>query len=540
MSVTDQQTADCYPVTLVPGQSRLYLDFCADAGSIRRFYASLPWDGGWQQRPAVPAHWPEVVRLIAAQNPGPATAKTIEALAGGAGTVLTGQQVTLFGGPLFTPFKMATVVARARQGTRAGRPHVPIFWLASEDHDFAEVNHVLFPGRRGMERLEYAAEPDAARPVGGLTLDESIVPLVERAQEMLGASEAGDALSAAYQPGKTLAQAYAEFYVRMFAAQGLLMLDASGREFHRLGAPVLRAGIERADEFHAALLERNAALEAVGYHAQVAVTEQSTLLFLVDEKTGARVALKRTERSAGEPDGIWQAGNAKYSTAELLGILAAEPERISPSALLRPVFQDYLLGTSLIVGGPAEIAYFGQSEVLYRQILGRQTTAEPRFSATLIEPNVAELMDRHGLTLEQLLREDEQSLGKMLADRAMPSEGRRRLEAAGKALDAEMEPLVEWMRTLDEGLGKSAETAASKMQYQMSRLRTMAENFQLQKQASLTKHAQTLATALCPGGVRQERVHAAAYYFARYGVELAERLCEGAGKQCPGHAVLWL
>ncbi|MFP5277425.1 MAG: bacillithiol biosynthesis cysteine-adding enzyme BshC [Acidobacteriota bacterium] len=538
--MTDQQTADCIPVTQVPGASRLYRDFCAGDGHIRKFYASLPWDGRWQQRPAVPDHWPELVRLLAEQNPGPATANTLEALRGGAGTVVTGQQVTLFGGPLFTPLKMATVVARARQATRAGRPHVPIFWLATEDHDFAEVNHVLFPARRGMERLEYTAEPNAPRPVGGLVLEESVLPLVARAQEILGASEAADALAAAYQPGKTLGQAFGEFYARIFAAQGLLILDASGRDFHRLGAPVLRPALERADEFHAALLERDAALQAAGYHVQVAVLEHSSLLFLLDEKTGARVALKRTQPSAAEPDGIWQAGNTRYATADLVGILEAEPERISPSALLRPIFQDYLLSTSLIVGGPAEIAYFGQSEVLYQKILGRQTTSEPRLSATLIEPNVAELMHRHGLTLEQVFREDEQGLSKLLAERAMPAAGRQRLETASKALDAEMDALVEWMRAQDEGLGKSAETAASKMQYQMSRLRTMAENFQLQKEASLAKHAQTIATALCPGGVRQERVHAAAYYFGRYGTELAERLCALAEKPCPGHAVLSL
>ncbi len=538
--MTDRQTSDCFPVTRVPGQSRLFLDYCADEGSVRKFYSLLPWDRRWQQRPAVPAHWPELVRQIAAQNSGAAAEHTIQMLQAGAGTVVTGQQVTIFGGPMFTPLKMATVVARARQATAGGSPHVPVFWLATEDHDFPEVNHVLFPARRGMERLEYSAAPDAPLPVGELILQESITPLVERAQEILGASEAADALAAAYQPGKTLGQAFAEFYASMFAAQGLLMLDASGRAFHRLGAPVLRAGIERADEFHAALLNRNSELESAGYHVQVAVMEQSSLLFLIDARSRARLALKRTPRSAAEPDGIWLAGSTRYSSDELLGILNSEPERISPAALLRPVFQDYLLSTSLVVGGPAEISYFGQSGVLYEKILGRQTTAEPRLSATLIEPHVAELMERHGLEFERILREDEQSLSKMLADRAMPAEGRRRLEAASRALDAETEALIQWMGAQDEALGKSAEIAASKMQYQMSRLRAMAENFQLQKEASLAKHVQTVVTSLRPGGVRQERVHAAAFYLGRYGVELAERLSLEAEKKCPGHALLWL
>jgi uncharacterized protein YllA (UPF0747 family) len=115
-----------------------------------------------------------------------------------------------------------------------------------------------------------------------------------------------------------------------------------------MGAPVLRAALERADELHQALVGRNRELEEAGYHAQVAVEPQSSLLFLIDERTGARLALKRHPASAQEPDGLWQAGRQRFSTADLLGILASEPERISPSALLRPIFQDYLLRGGLL------------------------------------------------------------------------------------------------------------------------------------------------------------------------------------------------
>ena len=450
-------TADCFPITVAPGLSRLFLDYCAGDATVSRFYASLPPDAGWQARPELPSHWPEMVKLLAEQNPaaaGSATATALEALRQGAGTVLTGQQVGLLGGPLFTPFKAATAVARARQATAAGKPHAAIFWLASEDHDFAEINHVVFPARRELKKLVYAGDPAAHgdRPVGGIVMDERITPLVDQAWELLGSSDAMDALAAAYRPGRTFAQAFAEFYGKAFAEQGLLVLDASGRAVHRMGAPVLRAAIERADEFHAALVKRNGELEAAGYHVQVAVGAQSSLLFLIDEKTGARVALKRTAPSAAEPQGLWQAGRHSLSTADLLGILESEPERISPSALLRPVFQDFLLGTSLIIGGPAEIAYFAQSAVLFERILGRVTPAQPRFSGTLIEPAIGELLRTHELSMERVFSESQDSLAQLLAARAMPVEGKQKLAAAGTALDAELGPVVEWMGKLDAGL----------------------------------------------------------------------------------------
>lgn len=525
---------------MVPGLSRLFLDYCAAQPEVRSFYSSLPRETGWQLRCPRPDHWTEIVDVLAEQNTSPSAAPSLEALKAGAGTVVTGQQVGILGGPLFTPFKAAAALARARQASAAGQPHQAIFWLATEDHDFAEINHVTFPSRKELRKLTYATAPANPVPVGGVVLDETIEPVIEQAWELLGTSDAMDALVAAYKPGKTFGQAFAEFYSKLFAAQGLLILDAASREVHRIGSPVLRAAIERAGELHAALVSRNKALEADGYHAQVAVTAESSLLFLIDDRTGARQALKRIPPSAREPNDLWQAGRERFTTADLLGILSAEPERISPAALLRPIFQDYLLGTSLVIGGPAEVAYFAQSAVLYERILGRITASEPRLSASLIEPAIGELLHKHELGLDRVLHENPDSLAQLLAARAMPVEGKRKLSSAGQALDAELQPLVDYMKAMDGGLGRSAETAASKMRYQMNRLRRLAANFEMQREGSLRRHAEAIERALNPGGALQERVHGAAYYFARYGFDLAEILTSLASDPCPGHKAVLL
>jgi bacillithiol synthase len=519
--------------------SRLFLDYCSGDPAARRFYGGSDPER-WQQRPDVPAHWPRLLDILARQNPSSSAAASIEALRQGAGTVLTGQQVGLFGGPLFVPLKAATAVARARHATQTGRPHVPIFWLASEDHDFAEINNVEFPFRRELRKLVYESAPDSAVPVGSILIDSSIEALLEQAGELIGWSDALEALNEAYQPGRTFAQAFADFYRRAFAAQGLLVFDACSREVHSLGAPVFRAAIEQADELHAALLERGRALEAAGYHAQVAVGPHSSLLFLFDKRTGARVALKRTPASAAEPKGLWQCGRERCSTADLLAILDSEPERISPSALLRPVFQDYLFSTSLTIGGPAEVAYFAQSQVLFESILGRMTPVQPRFSATLVEPDIAELLRRHELTIDRVFSGTLDGLTQMLAARALPIDGKRKLAATGNALDGEVTALLEWMHAMDAGLGRSADTAASKMRYQMNRLRRLAARFQMQKEESLARHAQAIHNAISPGGHLQERVHGAAWYYARHGFELSETLVERAMDGCTGHTVLSL
>ena len=538
--------AECFPITAVPGLSRIFLDYCAgDAPArspIRSWYGAAPRDRNWQRtlHQQSAAHRADVAQLLAAQNPNPALAPALQQLRDGVSVVVTGQQVGLFGGPLYTPHKAATAIALAREATTAGHAHVPIFWLASEDHDFPEVNHVTFPARRSLTKLTYESAPANAVPVGGLVLDESITPLIDQAWELLGYSDAMEWLAAAYKPGQTLAGAFAEFYGKVFAQQGLLVLDASVREAHRLGAPVLQAAIERADELHAALIDRNKEIVAADYHAQVAVAERGSLLFLLDSQSGVRAALKRIEATAAEPAGQWQAGRHTYSTSDLLGILASEPERISPSALLRPVFQDHILPTSAYIGGPAEIAYFAQSAVLYERILGRLTPVLPRLSATLVEPAIAELLDRHELSLETILESTEETLAQRLGARAIPIAGKQRLSIAGNALDAELTALTDYLSTLDEGLGRSAEVSASKMRYQMNRLRRMAADFELQKEASLGRHAEAVANALHPHGGLQERLIGAAYFLARYGDPLIDKLIVEAGDGCPGHKLIRL
>ena len=164
----------------------------------------------------------------------------------------------------------------------------------------------------------------------------------------------------------------------------------------------------------------------------------------------------------------------------------------------------------------------------------------PRFTATIVEPDIAELLRRHELTLERIFQETPDSLAQLLAARAMPVEGKRKLAAAGTGLDAELTEVLEWMHSINPQLGRSGETAASKMRYQMNRLRRLSANFVLQREESLKRHARAICAALFPDAQLQERVHGAAWYFARHGFEFAEELVEHAAKDCPGHTALWI
>ncbi|HZY64037.1 MAG TPA: bacillithiol biosynthesis BshC, partial [Edaphobacter sp.] len=259
--------------------------------------------------------------------------------------------------------------------------------------------------------------------------------------------------------------------------------------------------------------------------------EEMSLLFLISDTDGERLALRRTA------DGSWKAGRHVYSGERLLSILESEPERLSPNALLRPVFQDTILPTAAYVGGPSEIAYFAQSAVIYEAVLGRITPVLTRLSATLLEPAIANVMAMHELQLPDAMTSAEE-LALRLGARAMPIEQKRRLAAAGNALDEALTAAEEYMGGMDASLGRTAAVSGSKMRYQMNRLRRMAADFEVQKEASLKKHAQAITLNLFPDGHPQERVVAGVWFLARHGEGLIDRLVTEAANLCPGHVVI--
>jgi hypothetical protein len=170
------------PATL-PGSQRIFLDFCNRRASVAAGLepdAQSPlarWYANWNPSnlPAsVSTISPSMLALLAAQNSEPGQQAALDRLRAGARTLVTGQQVGLFGGTALIPFKAATAIAQAAQASQRGIAHQPIFWLATEDHDFAEIDHLVLPDRRALVRLHYNAAPDSPVPVGTLQLTDAI------------------------------------------------------------------------------------------------------------------------------------------------------------------------------------------------------------------------------------------------------------------------------------------------------------------------------------------------------------------------------
>ena len=393
--------AQCLPFRQIPHTTRLFTDFLSWSPSIQPFYSRSPHFSEWlkDETAAVSydsARRARVADILERQNrawdASPKTLENIARLRGGASALVTGQQVGLFGGPLFSIFKALSTVKLASEATDAGSDCVPVFWLATTDHDLDEISHVSLLGPDGsLQKLSATTRglPDA--PVGTVTFGPEIEPVVEAAAGLLGDSEVTKFLREAYRPGENFGSAFARLFSRLFAEWGVILLDASDPEFHRIAAPIYSAAIERAAELDDALLARGRELEAAGYHQQVKVTPSSTLLFTLRRRAPACRYTAGRSGSGAE----FLVNDEIISPAEMLHRITSEPEQFSANVLLRPVVQDYLLPTLAYVGGAAEIAYFGQGAVVYKALLGRATPILPRFSATIVETKPQALLERY-------------------------------------------------------------------------------------------------------------------------------------------------
>jgi bacillithiol synthase len=531
--------AQCLPFQQIPHSTRLFLDYLSYSPSVQKFYPRSPLFPEWIKDEARQVRYDDTWRktvadILELQNKswgaGPKVLANIERLRRGALAAVTGQQVVLFGGPLFSIFKALTAVKMAEQATAAGVDCVPIFWLATEDHDLPEVNHISLLSEGGApERLatESLGAPDA--PVGTVPFAGEIDAVVERAAWLLGDSEVTTWLREAYRPGETLGTGFARFFARLTAEWGLILLDPSDRELHTVAAPILRQAIERSSELNEALLARGKELEAAGYHEQVKVTPATTLLFQI--KDGARTAIRRKNGNG------FVVGTEQVSAEQLLDAIGSNPENFSPNALLRPVMQDYLLPTLAYTGGAAEVAYFAQGAVVYEELLGRVTPILPRFSATLVEPKAQRILERYGLSLPDLFQGPEKVREK-IAQCTMPTDLKQQFENAKANLDTSLTAIRESLTKLDPTLVDAAANAETKMQYQLSQLEVRAARAESLRNDVVTRHADALSSALFPNKVLQEREVGGISFVAKYGMGLLDDLYQTIHTDCHDHQVV--
>jgi bacillithiol biosynthesis cysteine-adding enzyme BshC len=450
--------------------------------------------------------------------------------------VLAGQQAGLCGGPLYTVYKAiaALKLADLLEG-KLKRPVVPVFWVASEDHDFSEANHLwLMDKGNRLERVNLDLE-HRGEPVGRLSLDESAVRQVAgKVEELVWESEfSGEVLGMLMETGKascTPADWFARLFARLFADEGLVLFDPLLPQAREMQAPFFAEAAARQAEIRDALQAAEANIRAAGYPLQVEREEDASLLMWIGEQRSALYF--RNGRFATRD------GAVSFSATALREVALTTPEKLSPNVLLRPLAQDRIFPTLAYLPGPGELGYFAQVLPLYRLLGQTSPVLVPRPGLTVVEPRLARYIRSYDIKEDILLTGLDSALQQTVSRQngvdieALFAGLRRQLQTEYAGLQREL-------ARLDKSLVGLAEKNLQHVYAETAYLQKAAREKSQQKNETVIRHFLTLKQNLLPRGMLQERVLNVIPFLCKYGPDFWLRL-KAEFPVMPGHYLYYL
>jgi bacillithiol biosynthesis cysteine-adding enzyme BshC len=539
------------PFERIPHQSRLFLDYLNDPTALRRFYPSAV-----RYHHELPQRVPEVLNnyevnrsqvcdALEAMNKrwgaGDETLKNIALLREeDCIAVVSGQQAGLFTGPLYTIYKALSAVKLAGCLTQRNTKAVPVFWIASEDHDFVEVAAAEFISRDcRLDKVDVSVDLHReAEPVGQVVLDESIDSVLNRLFELLPNSEfAADVralLQQAWQPGRAYSDSFATMMTSLLGRYGLIFLDPLDEDLKKLAAPLYAKAAARAPEIGQALETRSRELEEAGYHAQVMASANSFPLFIHNEQ-GQRHAVIRLE------NGKYKAKECEeeHTAEELAELALRSPESFSPNVTLRAVVQDYLLPTVAYYGGAAEIAYFAQTAEVYRLLERPITPILPRSSLTMIEHHTGKTLARYGLSLADFF-EGLEPVMKRVVEEHLGANTARLFAATEENVNNELDSLRRELAAIDPTLATALDTGRRKINYQLEGLRSRFHRAQMSRDEAAQRQLLRAFEQLYPNKDLQERHINITSLLARHGTYVIEWIYNAINLGSNEHQVVYL
>jgi bacillithiol biosynthesis cysteine-adding enzyme BshC len=516
------------------GYSDLFFDYVYAFDAVRRYYAYDFRDTHvWEQALAAAAEAPRERSLLttvlreqnSAWGASRRSMETLELLEQpNAVAVVTGQQVGLFGGPLYTVFKAITAVKLAeRLSSRfPAFLFVPVFWVEGEDHDFPEMHHTsVLTADAALTRIEYlpaAGIPERnPGPVGDMAFESTLEQAFHTLEGALQKTEFTGPLLAqlrtAYAPGATFTAAFARWMHLLFEDQGLVLLSAQDARLKGLLSPLFQREIAEFPRTSQLVIARSAELEEK-YHAQV--KPRSVNLFLLHK--GGRYAIEPREN-----DFSLRGTRHFLSREELMRIAAEQPEILSPNVVLRPLAQDMLLPTVAYVAGPSEIAYHAQVLPLYERFGVTPPVLYPRASGSFVEERVQRTMEKYGLEVAAFF-DDIEKLKAVVLEEIEEVKLERLFQDAGRSVGDALNELRFAIMEVDGTLEGPADAVRAKVEQNLAVLKEKAVAAQQRRHESAMRQIDRSVACLLPGGSLEERELSMLYYMNRYGPELVRWL----------------
>ena len=493
------------PLESLPSSPKLFVDYMKGREQARQFYPEdRSLEAVFQFAGRHPAgQSPRIEELAtvleAQQARWGADSTPVDRLRAGAVAVVTGQQPGLLTGPMYAVLKALTAVKLARNLTERGIDAVPVFWIASEDHDHDEISWAgILDSDSRLQRIAADLSDGNATPVGWLRFSSSVEEALERGFEAMPSSEfREDVLTMVretYRRDVSPVDAFGGLMARLFDGTGLLIADPLDSGFRALAQEPLRSIAERNDEIRRSVLERSREISEAGYPLQVRVDAEFTGLFGYRGQT--RELLRPADISRGG--------------------------ELSSNVLTRPVVQDALFPTVAYVGGPAEIAYLAQAAPIYDCLGQAMPPVFPRISATIVDPPVARVLKKYGIELKDVFEGPE-----ALRKRAVGHAGGIDLfDGVRDRVRVEMESLRGVLTSVDQTLEGALDKAIEKIRHQVGTLESRYVSASARRDEVLERQLENVRSRLYPEKKLQERVVNVTSFLVRYGAGLIPMIDE--------------
>ncbi len=519
------------PFRDVPGSSRLFLDYLENFEHVAEFYNGdfhklevfFEWAKQVQSR-KLPPH--SLLPILREQNRffggGVETDENLSRLEKGALAIVTGQQTGLFGGPLFTLYKALTTIKLAAQLNENGAAtFVPIFWLASDDHDFREANHIQILDKTNQPfEISYLNHPlDSRIPIYDIKLSQRISEVLQQLDDATHPSdfkpEVLQTLRDAYQPKAAFSQAFGKWLMQLCKSFGLILIDASDPRIKSLGKEVFKKEVAEHSPSTRSAMKTTERLLRKNYHGQVQLHDNVLNLFFVEN---GRQAIAIDEERF-----FIKGKNRTFELKELLNLLEERPQHFSPNVLLRPIFQDALLPTVAYVAGPAELAYYAQMKGIYKEFGMPMPILYPRKSATLLEPKIQKVIENYGLKIQDFWINAEVLINGIL-QKQLPEEIEKRIRNTQLCISKNLQALEDVVMEFDSTLHDAVQNANGRILHQVELLESKIVLAYKKRNDVIVKQIQKAANHLYPNNQLQERALNITPFLFKYGWGFVQKL----------------
>lgn len=517
--------------------SKLFQDYCSADGSIHSYFETNPanWDSilmsqknagfkGDRRKSA------DLLKKINRSFLGSdVTQKQIEKLKDpNSRVVVTGQQVTLYGGPLYTVYKTITAIIYARRLENVtGTPVIPVFWLADEDHDIDEVSTIHLPDSESVNSVSYDHKDyNYAPPASTITLGDELEEVQDLLKNSIDETDfTGELLyqiEECYRADRTFGEAFGDLLMKYFGKHGLILAGSLDPEIKSHTKHLIKKAVESHEELSNALDDTTYSLKEDGYHDQVQI-QPSNLFYL--NKEGQRIKIQFV-------DDKWSIPAKKWSTGELLKEIDEQPENFSPNVFLRPILQDYLLPVTGYVGGPGEIAYYAQMKTFYEVFGFKMPAIIPRFSITIFESAIDRIIEKLPFDWPQYMDRIE-DLEKEFVDKSESADIEKIFAIWKSHIDELSHAKRKKIGKIDPTLKGSVGKAKANYFSELDKLKGKVYRSVKDQEKIQIDRIKRIKNNLFPNGNLQEREIAFIFFLNKYGPDFYDRILDKLDDEVP-------